>query len=84
MNCLASSGIGSEQIRCEGTNLSDVQFEKYLLKITKDSDITFTTEKDKTQTIRKKNNAQSLQLQNLNILGTALVHITPHRNQKHN
>lgn len=51
----------------KGVCLSDLQFGKYLLEVTKDQEIKLNTRKDKSTTIRTKNKTQSMQLQSSNM-----------------
>ena len=66
-------------VKSEKPNMSDLEFENLLLKMTNDAEITFRNDKENTKVIRTRDETQARQLQCITQLGSTQVEITPHK-----
>ena len=66
-------------MKTANSNMSDLELENLLLRTTKDTEITFRTDKDNSKVIRAKDEYQTRLLQNITHLGATQVEITPHK-----
>ena len=66
-------------IKFSEDDMNDLEFEKHIVKITGDKEITFHTDKDNNKIIKTKDSLTSEKLQEMQQLGGLPVEITPHK-----
>ena len=66
-------------IKFRDDDMNDLEFEKHIVKITGDKEITFHTDRDNNKIIKTKDSLTSEKLQEMQQLGRLPVEITPHK-----
>ena len=66
-------------IRFKDDDMNDLEFEKHIIRITRDKEITFHTDRSNNKIIKTKDSLTSERLQELQQLGELPVEITPHK-----